>query len=310
MGGDDDDGADDDTFDFGAWWPERREYGLFHLLLCRSAMLEDAGSSVSEAPPQVAQLRFADSRVIGLATAPVRRDPFSSDDEAELSEGERDAQIGPTAWPGKDGSWWRVHSSLGEEVIVREGVQLNSAEVRRIAPGDLVQQAGSAKAFLSGHAKGCVRTPIQPNGWVTADASKAGGPKYLVRASAPRWRVVFSAAKETDAGDAIVREDPTLDSPSVAVLHQGDIVEQAGPSLVRSDGIVRMPVTSTVIRRGEAESMNGDLSASAAAAKGKPAKMLGWVTVDATAKGGPVFFKPVADSDKDKRRRRPRQQWS
>lgn len=299
-----------DSFDSAAWQPAKREYGLFHLLLCRSAMPEQRAEEI---PEQVAQLKFVDTRAVNLATAPPRRDPFSSDDDGSVSDDEHKDTTEPVAWPGKDGSWWRVHSALGEDVIVREGVSLSSAELRRIAPGDLLQQAGVGRALVNGRARGCIRVPVQPMGWVTADASKAGGPKYLVRASAPRWRVVHSTNKEGDAGDAIVREDPTLDSEAVAVLHYGDVVEQAGPSLTRSDGIVRMPVTSTVVRRGDVTE-NGEAPSNggrnnSAGANGKAARILGWVTVDATAAGGPIFFKSVAEVDKDKRRRRPRQQW-
>lgn len=299
------DNADDSAFDMGAWAPAEHEYGLFTLLLCRSAMADDGGSSAP--PEEVANLKFVDSRALSQAAAPARRDPFSSDDDAS-SDGDPRGSTEASSWPGKEGSWWRVNSQLQEDLIVREGVSITTEELRRIPPGELLQQAsGHARTLTGGRKKGCIRIPVQPNGWVTADASKAGGPKYLIRASAPRWRVVYSANKP-DQPDAVVREDPTLDSETVAMLHNGDVVEQAGPSLTRSDGIVRMPVTANVVRRGEAE--NGETLTNGRNGN-KPAKTLGWVTVDATAAGGPVFFKPAADVDKDKRRRRPKpQQWN
>eukprot|EP00927_Polykrikos_kofoidii_P017307 TRINITY_DN17861_c0_g1_i1.p1 TRINITY_DN17861_c0_g1~~TRINITY_DN17861_c0_g1_i1.p1 ORF type:complete len:318 (-),score=41.44 TRINITY_DN17861_c0_g1_i1:257-1210(-) len=298
------------SFDSSVWLPAKREYGLFDLLMCRSTTPVTGPGDV---PEEVMGLKFVDTRTVSQAMATPRRDPFSSDDEGCISDDEhKDATEPAVAWPGKEGSWWRVHSALGEDVIVRDGVSLSSNEIRRINPSDLLQQAGSGRTLTRGRARGCVRVPVQPCGWVTADASKAGGPKYLVRASAPRWRVAHNMNnKDSEAGDAIVREDPTLDSLAVAVLHYGDIVEQAGPSLTRSDGIVRMPVTHTVVRRGDCGE-NGEpaptIIRSSTSANGKISRILGWVTVDATAAGGPVFFKSMAE-DKDKRRRRPRQQW-
>lgn len=126
-----------------------------------------------------------------------------------------------------------------------------------------------------------------------------------MRSSAPRWRVVYSSEKKDDTADAIVREDPTLCSDEVATLQFGDVVEQSGPSLIRGDGIVRMPVTTTVVRRSEIPE-SGEIPM--APNHGPLPKLLGWVTVDATALGGPIFFKPVADVDGGKRRRRRPQQ--
>jgi len=253
-----------------------------------------------EKPEEIATLKCADSRYVSLATSAPRRDPFSSDDENSSP----DSAAEHVAWPGKEGSWWRVNSTLTEDLIVRAAVSIASQEIRRISPGKLLQQSGAARAIAGGRAHGCIRLPIHPSGWVTGDASKAGGPKYLVRASAPRWRVVHSTPKADDP-DAIVREDPTLDSDSVSVLHNGDIVEQAAPLLTRSDGIVRMMITSNITRKDDAES-----GEAANGRNTKNVKNLGWVTIDATAAGGPVFFKPLVDMDKDKRRRRPHQQWA
>merc|ERR1719199_111896 len=133
-----------------------------------------------------------------------RRDAQSDDESDDVSEGEPYEESDVAPWPGKRNSWWRVHSSLGEELVVREGLSLASAELLRMSPGDAVQQAGVARMLRNGRASGCIRLPVKPRGWVTADGSRAGGPRYLVSASAPRWRVVYSAGKQGE-GDAIMR---------------------------------------------------------------------------------------------------------
>jgi len=203
-------------------------------------------------------------------------------------------------WTGKRGSWFRVHSSLGEELVVRSGLSLASAELRRVAPGEAVQQAGIAKMLIKGRCRGCIRVPVKPRGWVTADATRAGGPRYLLSSGSPRWRVVYSSPNSSEA-DAIIRSAPALDSDEVQVLYCGDIVEQAGPCEMRGQGIVRMPVTALILKRGDGEmdtthGKYADVSS---------AKTLGWVTLDASPAGGPVFFKPAPDVDSKRRRRRP-----
>mmetsp|Transcript_56961 Transcript_56961/g.114312 ORF Transcript_56961/g.114312 Transcript_56961/m.114312 type:complete len:307 (-) Transcript_56961:171-1091(-) len=298
--GTDDNSGDVQARDFDAvWWsPADREYGILNLLVCRTAMEE-----ILAQPSQGERLKSMDSRLC-CPVAPSHRGTSSEEDDDDVSEGEPYEETEPVSWPGKPGSWWRVNGSLGEDVIVRQGVSLVSPELRRVAPGELVQQAGLARAFADGRACGCVRLPVRPSGWVTADATKAGGPKYLMRAGIPRWRVVYYPANDNEKGDVIVRTDPALGSDEVSVLHYGDIVEQAGPSTVRPDGIVRMPITAAIIRRSEM-SENGDPPHDANHTR-LSLKTLGWVTVDATAAGGPSFFKPAADADGAKRRRRPK----
>lgn len=303
-------------FNVAAWTPAEREYGIFNLLICRSGVLEADGAK----PAEMANLKVVDTRLCVFPSAPagkrrgVGAPPQNSDDEEYISEGEHGEPTGSAPWSGRPGSWWRVHNQLGEDLLVREGVSLRSAQLRRVAPGELVQQAGLARSLLAGNAKGCVRLPVRPVGWVSADASRAGGPKYLVRASVPRWRVVYcpEGGKGQDRG-VIVREDEALGSEEVTVLHRGDVVEQAGPVVTRPDGIIRMPVTSTVVRRSDVE--NGDYSADAGGngqngRSSTSGKTYGWVTADASAAGGPVFFKPVAEADRgekqQQRRRRPK----
>lgn len=100
-----------------------------------------------------------------------------------------------------------------------------------------------------------------------------------------------------------MRGESALDSDEVNVLYSGDIVEQAGPALKMLDGIWRMPVSATVQRRRDGnEGIDSDGNEGPSAAS--LAKTLGWVTIDASPNGGPVYFKPVADPDVSRRRRR------
>lgn len=280
-------------FDASHWAPADHEYGILNLLLCRSAMPGDSAK-----PPEVENLKFVDSRTISWPEVPVTRraGPVVEEDDDGVSEGEPWEATEFAPWPGKPGSWWRVNGSLVEDVLVRDGVSLSSVELRRVSPGDLVQQAGRARVLVEGRATGCVRLPIRPSGWVTADAQAAGGPKYLVRAGVPRWRVVYNP-------NVVVRAEADLTSPEVTSLHFGDVVEQAGPSAKRDNGIVRMPITTNIVRRSDAG--DGDDQDGHHHHHHPNAKTLGWVTLDASEAGGPVFFKAAPDADAAKRRRRP-----
>jgi hypothetical protein len=288
------------SFNTAAWNPDNREYGLFYLMVIR----EGLEPKKLAAPAEVENLKFMESRLINShnSSAKPRGDNGDADEEADnaVEEGEpwEESEVAP--WPGKTSSWWRVHASLGEELVVRSGPSLQSAELFRISPGDAVQQAGTARLLRNGRCRGCIRLPIKPRGWVTADATRAGGPRYVVSASAPRWRVVYSSPNASEV-DAIIRSETALNSEEVQVLHCGDIVEQAGPSELRGQGIVRMPVTALILHRtdGDAEASQGKNSDAASA------RTLGWVTIDASSAGGPVFFKPAPDVDNKRRRRRP-----
>lgn len=288
------------SFNAAAWCPSERQYGILFLMMARQAMPADA-----KPPSEVVHLKYMDSRMCTAASsspppAPRRQTQpqhhvappaiVASDPESDdASEGEPAEQSDPApTWVGRKGSWWRVYPGLGEDVVVRSGLSLKSCERIRIPPGDLVQQAGVARTLVYGRARGCIRVPVQPSGWVTADATAAGGPRYLVAASAPHWRVVYKSVNSRD-GDAIVRADQALDSAEVSVLFYGDVVEQAGPSVTQPDGIVRMPVTAVVQQRQN----DVDLHSPRGGANGSgssSARVLGWVTVDASAKDGPVFF--------------------
>lgn len=301
------DGADGcRDFDAGHFDEAAQEYGILHMLFRRDDSLDK--------PDEMANLKTADIRLCTFpepAPATTRgrggggKGPIELDEEDYISEGEPSESTSHANWPGRPCSWWRVHNLLGEELIVRSGVSLLSPEVRRVSPGEIVQQGGLARCLNNGNAKGCVRLPVRgnPNGWVTADATKAGGPRYIVRASAPRWRVVYYGSNDSkDSGSVIVRETAEFASDEVCALHFGDIVEQAAPSVVQTNGIVRMQITTAVVRRSEAEAEAADGNGHTHRSS---MKTLGWVTVDASAANGPVFLKPAGD-DGSKRRRRPK----
>eukprot|EP00435_Cladocopium_sp_Y103_P012390 s1435_g3.t1 len=119
---------------------------------------------------------------------PPRKEPSTKDldDEDEddacsyISEGEPCERSEVVSWgKSRRGSWWRVRSNLREDLIVRSGVSLSSVEIGRCVAGDLFQQKGKPRMLMTGKGQGCIRMPIQPSGWVTADASRAGGPQLL-----------------------------------------------------------------------------------------------------------------------------------
>jgi len=296
-------GATHASFDPAAWVPAKREYGILRLLLCRAAIEEELSQ-----PQPANRLRSLEARLCaGPAVHPqqqrrgevqqqaaARRRPAAGvisdgDDDSDasyISEGDPPEPNEPIAWAkSQRGSWWRVRTTLKEDLVVRNGVSLFSAELRRAVPGEMLQQKGGPRVLTSGRAQGCVRMPIQPYGWVTADATRAGGPQYLIRAQAPKWRAVYQSPTGNGAADVIVRHGLELDSEAVVSLCCGDIVEQAGPSHIRSNGIVRMPV---VLGRKSESNEEEDSP--------RPARISGWVTVDASAAGGPVFFKPLPDN--------------
>eukprot|EP00747_Dinoflagellata_sp_TGD_P167659 gnl/TRDRNA2_/TRDRNA2_192423_c0_seq1.p1 gnl/TRDRNA2_/TRDRNA2_192423_c0~~gnl/TRDRNA2_/TRDRNA2_192423_c0_seq1.p1 ORF type:complete len:322 (-),score=33.81 gnl/TRDRNA2_/TRDRNA2_192423_c0_seq1:186-1100(-) len=293
------------TFNAAHWAPTVREYGVLYLLMLREHLMEQMAKEPAEEEKK--HLRCMGQHVISAAMAAKAEAEHSQDDDSgsSISEGEPHEPTDPaSSWNGKRGAWWRVVQTLGEDVLVREGVSLLSPELRRASPGDLVLQAGAARSIREGRARGCIRVPVVPSGWVTADARPAGGPLYLVHVPTPRWRVVYTSSTSKE-GDVIVRADTPLDSEEVTVLWSGDIVDQAGPLLTRTDGIIRMPITPHVTRRpadGEADLENGNR------VERVSCKVLGWVTIDASEAGGPVFFKAVAENDNKKRRNR--RNWS
>lgn len=293
----------DATFNSAAWAPARREYGLLQLLMCREAIAEELAR-----PRPASRLKALESRLctpshLWASAAAARREaaapppaaaPDSEPEEDDsdtsyISEGEPPEPNEHVSWgKGQRGAWWRVRTTLREDLVVRGGVSLLSAELRRTAPGEMLQQKGAPRVLTSGRAQGCIRMPIQPCGWVTADASRAGGPQYLIRSHAPRWRAVHQSSAGEGSADVIVRHGAELHSKAVMSLSCGDVVEQAGPFHVRPDGIVRMPVMALHGRRTEVRDEEDSPTS--------VSFISGWVTVDASAVGGPVFFKLVPEA--------------
>jgi len=292
-----------------SWNLEYRVYGIIHLLQCRAMMPVDCPK-----PAEVAHLKYlaCGARILGKRHNKFHKDRAASGARA-LSESpavstETASSAGSMApevhdgelvevWAdaGHAGSWWRI---LGQdEIIVRKDISLFSEELRRLKPGCKVQQAGLARRFVSGQMNGIVRVPVRASswaaadsGWVTADARSAGGPQFLEKTEAPRWLVIYESG--LPHGDVLVRAGSDLESKEVAVLRNGDIVEQAGPQEFHS-GVVRMPVavpegaatlqvSSLEVRQKNA---GGNRSLSGAA---------GWVTVDARSAGGPVFLQALS----------------
>eukprot|EP00930_Biecheleria_cincta_P058677 TRINITY_DN44481_c0_g1_i1.p1 TRINITY_DN44481_c0_g1~~TRINITY_DN44481_c0_g1_i1.p1 ORF type:complete len:258 (+),score=41.38 TRINITY_DN44481_c0_g1_i1:34-774(+) len=94
-----------------------------------------------------------------------------------------------------------------------------------------------------------------------------------------RWRVSFDSG--LGWADVLVREMPDLSSREVAVLRKGDPVEQTGPAVWLS-ALPRMPVIT--LSRGALD--NGPANSKVVT----PVGLKGWVTLDASAVDGPVFF--------------------
>uniref|UniRef100_A0A7S1PR34 Uncharacterized protein n=1 Tax=Alexandrium catenella TaxID=2925 RepID=A0A7S1PR34_ALECA len=285
------------------WSPERRAYGIFHLLQCRALMPGHCPK-----PPEVLHLKFlatggtGHSKKHGHNKSGGSRGAHASASSAldstrgdatgtrstmapEVHDGEL-AEVFEDA--GSAGCWWRICTQ--DEVLVRGGISLFSDEVRRLQPGGRVQQAGLARRYISGQMSGIVRIPIQPNGWVTADARAAGGPRYLERTDAPRWLVIYESG--LPHGDVLVRAGCDLESKEVAVLKNGDIVEQSGPQELQG-GVLRMPVVVTDVA-AMLQKPGVETKLRSAASSRWPSGAAGWVTVDARLAGGPVFLQSLS----------------
>uniref|UniRef100_A0A7S0A5V8 Uncharacterized protein n=1 Tax=Pyrodinium bahamense TaxID=73915 RepID=A0A7S0A5V8_9DINO len=296
----------------GRWSSERRVYGIYHLLRCRDLMDGDFAK-----PAEVAHLKYLavgarSPSKRGRAPKPPTHRPGGAPPPhgggadgwiatAPEVHGGEFAEVCTSM--GSAGAWWQVYSQ--DDIIVRKDVSLFSEELRRVKPGMRIQQAGLAKRFISGDIRGLVRIPVRPDGWVTADAQAAGGPRFLERAHAPLWRVVYESG--TPHGDILVRAGADLESREVAVLRRGDLLEQAGPQ-VQHGGVLRMPVvvpeSAAPLQGGPAAAaylaaagaaQDGPAGRGAAAqpfGAGRPPRpgTTGWVTVDARNAGGPVFL--------------------
>lgn len=303
---------------------------ISHIKFLRAGAIAKAASDTAAAPDDSGQigtpaLNRADAAA--AVTAAVMEEtaataeahqlvaaPGPSPDSTGPREAGQDAQLEilPSAPEGGPGTWWRA--SRNEEVVVREGMSLWSREIERHPSGSYLLQAAAIGTLERGRERGIVRMPIHPRGWVTLDASPAGGPRYFeIYPAAPRWRVAHKSG--TKHGDVLVRATRALDSREVGVLWHGDYVEQIGATEVQQEpqgkDIFRMPVaillaadTAATLAATQLElkfrkSENGDWTGAARAeaerqvvwnAVRRPDQLCGWVTVDASKAGGPRFF--------------------
>lgn len=299
------------NFNSAAWEPSERAYGLFQLLVCRGHMEEELSKlkvgnhlksmnsrQCEEYREQVAMKASPSSpgsKSCSTGTPPREEVPKPEwSEDSDLSEGEPREIFSYENWGrGRRGAWWRVRDSLTAPVVVRAGVSLSSVEIRRLGPGDVIQQAGVPRSLGkdSYQGSGCIRMPIRPSGWITADATRAGGPQCLVRANVPRWRVVATQ-------QVLVRSDEALDSEIIGMLSHDDIIDQDGSIVHRPDGIIRMPAVSSAIRQYRDTAAVPEGAHRYRAQDGVSVKITGWVTVDASAAGGPSFFEPMEDAER------------
>jgi len=85
---------------------------------------------------------------------------------------------------------WKVARA---NTIVKETEQLNSAEVRVLNEGEIVEQVAPSLTLSGGIVRVLIRHPSSPQfpnpiGWVTSDATAAGGPKFLEPGPEPMSR--------------------------------------------------------------------------------------------------------------------------
>lgn len=89
---------------------------------------------------------------------------------------------------------WRV---VRTDTVVRATEHLNSEQVRVLQEGEIVEQVAPAFTFKNGIVRLQIRHPSSPQfpnpiGWVTQDATAAGGPKFLEPGpepmQKPQWR--------------------------------------------------------------------------------------------------------------------------
>lgn len=85
---------------------------------------------------------------------------------------------------------WKV---ARPNTIVKATEELNSAEVRTLNEGEIVEQIAPALTLAGGIVRVLIRHPSSPQfpnpiGWVTLDATAAGGPKFLEPGPAPMSR--------------------------------------------------------------------------------------------------------------------------
>eukprot|EP00811_Abedinium_folium_P032649 NODE_5678_length_1745_cov_1.321384.p1 GENE.NODE_5678_length_1745_cov_1.321384~~NODE_5678_length_1745_cov_1.321384.p1 ORF type:complete len:346 (-),score=69.26 NODE_5678_length_1745_cov_1.321384:707-1744(-) len=153
----------------------------------------------------------------GMATATsTQATPHTPVPDVERSEG------------GSVGQRWRVIDDSVQQfmsVIVRESVNVESPEVRRILPGEICTQRGLQQT----DPRGIVRMPIEPSGWVTVHAKAADGPTFLEMVGQPRAGASMSPA--TPAGTFT-----SMNAPSSAYGSFTAMRHEPSPPRSRSDG--------------------------------------------------------------------------
>jgi len=77
------------------------------------------------------------------------------------------------------GAKWRIPYRGNNDVVVRKDIDMRSEKMGTFFPGHELRQRGPAEIFMDGEFCGLIRMPIQPEGWVTVDATSCNGPVYL-----------------------------------------------------------------------------------------------------------------------------------
>jgi len=246
------------------WEPQACVYGICGLLSCRAHMCVD-----DTKPSAMAHLKFLSTGKPSPSPVSSRSKKSRNGDAVEAVEEqppevpEYDPEATEAVADDRGaGAWWTVLTV----VIVRETLSLWSDQIKSIEPGAVLQQAGPAQQFVSGAVRGVVRLPIEPHGYVTADASSAKGPRFLRAIDPPTWRVNYVSGQI--CGDVLVRAGVGLESERIKVLKRDDIVEQTGASELLDKGILRLPIK--FVKGGQVTT--------------------GWVSQDASGAGGPIFL--------------------
>jgi hypothetical protein len=199
---------------------------------------------------------------------------------------------------GKKGRLWRA---VRGDVKMRGAAELDASFVDcKIANAEIVEQLGeglvvtvkgdldtnpdtsSVDSSVEEVELPLVRLPIRVgkvSGWVTKDATNAGGPVYFepftIGEKGKHWRALRD--------DIIMREEPTTSSPKVECqITEGVVVEQREPAMPfcvagddvtdRRGRLLELSITWLPIRVGNTE---------------------GFVVPDAKATGGPVYFEEL-----------------
>eukprot|EP00438_Fugacium_kawagutii_P006699 Skav219111 [mRNA] locus=scaffold1574:326424:353022:+ [translate_table: standard] len=195
-------------------------------------------------------------------------------DEADGSDAPvSDGEVGGALPPGGSGFRWEA---LWDGIKAKEGFELNTAVVCELNKGDVVVQSDKYVTLNNGLIRMPIRTPIPVGAdfdgndtcWVTLDARPA---------DPFEGRLFFKAFAHEGSADslwrcqerAIIKRGPDMRSEPWEEIGSGTVVTQASAECQWVEGCLRMP-----IKIGE--------------------RNVGWVTLDARARGGPLFFQYLA----------------